>query len=68
MPPRTLRLVISVVYTPKGDLEGVEQRHRLRPKSQAMGIAARLVRNRIKERVPDDCVCSLILGTEREPN
>jgi hypothetical protein len=68
MPPRTLRLVVSVVYTPESELDGIEQKHRLRPRSQAMGIAARFVRNNIKEVVPDDCLCSVIVGRQPEAN
>jgi hypothetical protein len=33
-----------------------------------MGIAARFVRNNIKEAVPDGCLCSVIVGREQEPN
>jgi len=69
MTTKMLRISVSVVYTPEIELDGLKPvESKLRPKKQAIAIAGRLVRNAIKERVPDGCVCSLIFSPEPEAN
>lgn len=70
MPTKTLRFVVSVVYTPQSELEeiGQPQTSKLRPRSQVAPTVARTIRRQVMKTVPDDCRCSVIVGTEPEPS